>query len=533
MSQHRWGRSLGAVSIGEWRTSMADFPATLDIRITRAIMGALRGNDLSGFELWQWLGPVQGAEAVLNEADLYPTLYRLEAEGLLAANWNEEGGTRRLYRITAAGMALAERHGWGMVAARSRRGGRALPSDAGEPEWTWRSQQEIEREAIHEDEPEYAVLEAYVAQLDEALPLADFHRHDVDAEIGDHLSATAARLRAEGGRPREAIDLAIAGLGSPRELARDIAAAQLTNKRLRSGLRWGSAVGMLTSLYTLAMAMCVAFYVTPVAADTLVALAGGMGIHLFAPGTAEWRSEQLAVCGWIGAFVGARRSLPQFTLKSRRSERLSWPMWAAAGAVLLVPPVLLFPFHLDGNAVLALFGIPAAWALGTRHPTSLYGETISTRGVALALLVAVPALLAPGARVWAYDPSVAPEHGAPFQAGVPAATAWQGAPGELTGRMEISLAAAPGWREPRLEVWPAVERGLSVIPDPAAESPALTAASGELVSFGALDHGVPTWWLAVTAEGPDGRRYTLDSTLHLGWRRHALTNVLGWLIGRL
>jgi hypothetical protein len=290
---------------------------------------------------------------------------------------------------------------------------------------------------------------------------------------------------------------------------------------------------MLTSLYTLAMALCVAFFATPVVADVTVSLARALDLHLFAPGTPEWRTEEVAVCGWIGAFVGARRSMPHFAFKSHRSERLAWPTWAAMGVFLLAPIVLLFPSPMDGFTVLTLLGIPLAWALGARHPAILYGETITTRGVGVALLVALVALLAPGARVWAYDPTAAPAGGAPFAAGVPVTAVWEGEPGELTGRMTIALDAAPGWREPRLEVWPAVERGLTVVPDSEASAPAATAVSGELVDFSLLDHDVPTWWLVVTAVGPDGQRHTIESRLHLGWRRHGLTNVLGWLIGRL
>ncbi len=512
---------------------MGDGQATLDIRIQRTVIGALRAHDLSGFELWQWLGPVQGSQGVLEEASLYPTLYRLEAQGLLAGAWTEEGGTRRVYRITAAGLADAERHGWGMVASRrSRSFGRSDESDAGEPEWTWRTPQEIEREILVKDEPEYAAVEAYVAQLDAALPLADIHRHDVDAEIGDHLCATVARHRAEGMEAHKAVELAIASLGPPVELAHDIGPAQLTRKRLQSGLRWGSAVGMMTSLYTLAIALCVAYFATPVVAEALVSFARGLGIHLYAPALPEWRTEQLAVCGWIGAFVGARRSLPQFALKSRRSERLSWRLWAIVGVVLLAPAILLFPFPMDGFAVLTLFGIPVAWVLGTRHPTSLYGETITTRGVAVALLVAVPALLAPGGRVWAYDPATAPQHGSPIEVGVPVKTLWESVPSNMTGRMEISLDEAPGWSEPRLELWPATESGLMVVPDPASTAPTAVVGSGEYVELAMLPHDVPTWWLAVTAQGPDGRRHTIQSSVHIGWRAHNRSIVLGWLFGR-
>jgi DNA-binding PadR family transcriptional regulator len=512
---------------------MGDDQATLDIRIKRAVIGALRTHDLSGFELWQWLGPVQGSQGILDEAGLYPTLYGLEAQGLLAGAWTEEGGTRRVYRITAAGLAEAERHGWGMVAARrSRSFGRSDESDAGEPEWTWRTQPETEHETLGEDEPEYAAVEAYVAELDEALPLADIYRHDVDAEIDDHLCATVTRHRAEGMEAHKAVELAIAGLGPARELAHAIEPAQLTRRRLQSGLRWGSAVGMLTALYTLAIALCVAFIATPVVADMVVSLTRGLGVHLYAPPTPEWRSEQVAVCGWIGAFVGARRSIPQFALKSRRPERLSWHLWGVVGAVLLAPPILFFPFHLDGSAVLTLFGIPVAWALGARHPTTLYGETITTRGIAVALLVAVPSLLAPGARVWVFDPAVAPQNGSPIQPGVAVATVWEGAQGGMTGRMQISLDAAPGWSDAQLELWPAAESGLTVVPDPAARAPALVVGSGEYVDFAALPHDVPTWWLAVTARGPDGGRHTLVSSLHIGWRAHHRSIVLGWLFGR-
>src|SRR5674476_1436297 len=74
-----------------------------DLRITRAIVGALRERDLAGYAIWQWLGPVHGAQRGLSEANLYPTLYRLEAAGLLESSWCEGERTRRTYRITAAG----------------------------------------------------------------------------------------------------------------------------------------------------------------------------------------------------------------------------------------------------------------------------------------------------------------------------------------------------------------------------------------------------------------------------------------------
>jgi DNA-binding PadR family transcriptional regulator len=510
---------------------MGDVRATVDIRISRAIVGALRTHDLAGFELWQWLGPIQGADTVLDEASLYPTLYRLEAQGLLSSAWHEEGGTRRVYRITAAGQKEAEEHGWGAVAARGRRtGDRERPGETGEPEWTWRS--EAERQPSHsQDEPEYRAVEAYVAELDCALALDALHRHDVDAEIGDHLSASIARREAQGQGCIEATEQAIAALGPAPELARAINSAQLSRARLEAGLRWGSAVATLTAFTALAVGLCIAFFVTPVAADVVTAVAGTFGIHLFAPSTPEWRTEEVGVCGWIGAFVAARRSMPNVSLRSRRAEEVAWPIWAAAGATALAAVVLLFPFRLDGFAILTLAGIPLAWVLGTRHPATPYGDTVTARGLALALIVATVALLAPGARVWVYDRSNAPAHGSPFEAGAPVTAVWEGSPETLVGQMTISLEPASGWTDPRLEVWPAAESGLSIVPDSTAAEPALVAPGGEPIDLSLLSHDVPTWWLAVTAVGPDGRRHTLDSSVHIGWRNHGLNNILAGLLG--
>jgi PadR family transcriptional regulator PadR len=510
---------------------MGDVPASVDIRITRAVMGALRTHDLSGFELWQWLGPVQGTETVLDEVSLYPTLHRLEAQGLLSSAWQEEGGTRRVYRITAAGKTQAEEHGWGAVAARGRRtGDRERASETGEPEWTWRS--EADSQPTHsQDEPEYRAVEAYVAELDCALALDALHRHDADAEIGDHLSASIARREAQGQGCAEATEQAIAALGPAPELARAINSAQLSRARLEAGLRWGSAVATLTAFTAFAIGLCIAFFVTPVVAEVATAVAGTLGLHLFAPPTPEWRTEEVGVCGWIGAFVAARRSMPNVSLRSRRSEEVAWPIWAAAGAAALTVGVLLFPFRLDGFAILTLAGIPLAWVLGTRHPATPYGDSVTTRGLAMALIVATVALLAPGARVWAYDPSNAPAQGSPFEAGAPVTAVWDGDQEALVGRMTIGLDPGSGWTSPRLEVWPAVESGLSIVPDSGATAPALVAPSGEQIDLSLLSHDVPTWWLAVTAVGPDGRRHTLYSCPHIGWRAHGRNNILAGLLG--
>lgn len=85
---------------------------TVESRTDRAIVGALRGRDLSGFEIWRWLGSDGGTFGLLTEPALYPTLYRLEAERLLQSDWHEGERTRRTYRLTATALKRAEDNGW-------------------------------------------------------------------------------------------------------------------------------------------------------------------------------------------------------------------------------------------------------------------------------------------------------------------------------------------------------------------------------------------------------------------------------------
>lgn len=82
--------------LGQMNTPITNDPTAIKTRIDPAIVGALRGRDLSGFEIWRWLGCEEGTFGLLSEADLYPTLYRLEAEGLLRSDWREDERTGRI-----------------------------------------------------------------------------------------------------------------------------------------------------------------------------------------------------------------------------------------------------------------------------------------------------------------------------------------------------------------------------------------------------------------------------------------------------
>lgn len=519
-----------------------------DVRITRAVVGSLRGRDLTGFEIWQWLGPVHGATGQLTEATLYPTLYRLEAARLIEGRWSEDERTRRKYRITATGHREAAAQGWAEVAFRRRRGGPQPAGDGngeggdgneggeGSGEWSWpadpagapgAAQLQVEDPA---GSPEAIAAAAYIRQLDAALNLSVVYRTDVRDEIDDHLADSAARFNSPGTEGVDSMDQAIASLGPADELARAIDSAQLTDARLNRGLSWGSAVGMLTSLVGLALAWTILIFFTLIAMPAIVGISASFGVHLYAPITPEWHAEEFGLAGWVGAFVGARRSMPHLALQSRRSESAVWRIWSVAGAVPLTVAAVLVPASLDPLSTIVLLGIPVAWVLGTLRPAPLYGATIANRGAALGAAIMLVMLLFPGGRVWAYDPAAGPAAGPPTTRAETARVTWTGDQTTATWRVTIELGPTAGWHDARLELWPAVHSFVGIGPDPSAKSPAI-AVDGEVVNLSRLSQSVPDWWAAVTAIGPDGQRHTVEADIQYGHPTHVQTNVAGWLIG--
>ncbi|MGH7244993.1 MAG: helix-turn-helix transcriptional regulator [Phycisphaerales bacterium] len=70
------------------------------------VLAALRKGDAHGFEILKRLEVAGSGALQLKEGSLYPALYRLEAEGLVKAAWEEgerRGPRRRIYRLTAKG----------------------------------------------------------------------------------------------------------------------------------------------------------------------------------------------------------------------------------------------------------------------------------------------------------------------------------------------------------------------------------------------------------------------------------------------
>ena len=77
---------------------------TLDL----VVLAALQGRTLYGLELLQLLHQFETTQ--ITEGTLYPLLDRLKREGLVTAQWQQEGETRprKFYQLTDAGLARLE-----------------------------------------------------------------------------------------------------------------------------------------------------------------------------------------------------------------------------------------------------------------------------------------------------------------------------------------------------------------------------------------------------------------------------------------
>ncbi len=89
---------------------------TLELLVLRL----LRSGDLNGWDIMQRIQLVSGEVLSVTPGALYPALHRLEARGLIAAEWGASENNRRakFYRLTAAGRKRleAERETWARFA---------------------------------------------------------------------------------------------------------------------------------------------------------------------------------------------------------------------------------------------------------------------------------------------------------------------------------------------------------------------------------------------------------------------------------
>ena len=94
-------------------------PGTLDMLILKAV--SLR--PLHGYGVLLRIRQISGDALEIPQGSLYPALYRLEHQGLIAAEWGQSENNRRAkyYTLTAAGRRRLreETAGWNRLASAS------------------------------------------------------------------------------------------------------------------------------------------------------------------------------------------------------------------------------------------------------------------------------------------------------------------------------------------------------------------------------------------------------------------------------
>jgi len=90
---------------------------TLDVLVLKALVWT----PMHGFELTRWLADHSGTAWDLDEAAVYQSLYRMEARGLVVAEWgrSEKGRRARYYELTPTGRTELQRESarWRQYAA--------------------------------------------------------------------------------------------------------------------------------------------------------------------------------------------------------------------------------------------------------------------------------------------------------------------------------------------------------------------------------------------------------------------------------
>jgi hypothetical protein len=546
-------------------------------RVDRAVIGALRGRDLSGFEIWRWLGSEQGTIGLLTEADLYPTLYRLEAEHLLQGDWHEGERTRLTYRLTATALARAEEHGWPEIPYRGgatphapanhlvaasqfsepspvRRlaspdpeaGSWFLPrmdEPAGVAESVAESRASIDDSTARRSRrspgipgrsrgqsaplrggaaSDFPAVARYADELGAALDLPRIESDRVRQEIADHLTDSTRLLAQDGMDTAAAADCAIENLGEMRELAKRIAMAQQSAERRGQGIR-RAVTEVIGEMLVWLAASAAALVLGPGLADIATAIGRFFGLHLVVLGSAQWATNQVAVMMCVGAFVAGRLSVGHLAWISRHSDASVRKPLAIGGAAAVLAFALLIPGYPDAPTVLTLLAVPVAFIAGTFRPKHQNEGAYTWRGLAAAALLVAVVTLLPATRLFAYDPAGTPNAPLAPDAGRASLAIFQYGDGTFGYEIAGTSTFVP------VELWPATTSGLFVVVDRSAGPPVAGKVSG--VDMAQLPPG-SQWWVAAVVVGPDGQRTTQGVVIQTG-ASPKMSNALAWLIGHL
>ncbi len=379
--------------------------------------------------------------------------------------------------------------------------------------------------------------ETYLTRLDDRLGLPVDICSEIHAELGDHLEDSIAALEAEGLDRERATREALARLGRPEELARQLRSAHHTTRRLLAGAGGGifsAGIGVIQG-YMLGFAF---FVVASIALGTLlkpvVDYVTGSLLNMSEDQAGQSMSYMfLPMLTWPAAFLAGRRAVISSARASHRTVRQVGWWWAIAG-LLVVGYVVLFRLTIQQSwpAVFAELVIPLAFAAGTLIKTGSglprTGWRTQTAMLAAALLVVLVGgmtFTSSSGRSWgssgeenlAYD-RVAPES--------PDVSLVSGSSSENGLFMWIDYevdgpAALAGFSDLRIEAWRAEKFAAApdwvglFVPDthyttPFATEPAIVKNGTIQVRFDMSHVRANRWLIFVTGVAPDGVRYRLS-----------------------
>ena len=387
-----------------------------------------------------------------------------------------------------------------------------------------------------------AEAEGFLATLDTSLELPPQIRTEIRDELSAHLEDSISALETEGLDRDRATSEALARLGRPEELARQIRAAHQTTRRLLAGAGGGifsAGLGVIEGyVFGILIFLMAVFAVSGILAAANL-LANSLLHQQFSMISVPSASVFGAMLAWVPAFVAGRRAARASARASQRTVRQTGTFWAIAGFAVIGYVVMFRVTALqDWLVAVAEMAIPVAFAAGAVLKTESEWPRLGgwTRSAMLSMVVLLPVLgLAAGS--W----SVSTTSGGLWQdPGTEEASYDRVAPAwpsllvdgndttvyeptiDLTWHVSrpSALAAFSGLR---FEVWRATRFPEApdwvdaYVPDPGYSAPVATQAtspSETLVSHFDMSHSKWTQWLVfLTGVGPDGIRYRLARPL--------------------
>jgi hypothetical protein len=422
-----------------------------------------------------------------------------------------------------------------------------------------------------------AALARYMEQLRAELDLPVGLVDDAVQEIADHIEDTRRALIEEGLESGAAVREALARLGRPNELARNITAADRSTRRVLAGaaggifsIPGGFVLGGLTGLLAyvpavvvLSVAITNLHVVSPLARAAAAPVPGMilLAIGFFAAARTGVRAcaalsyRKPSSIGWIWALLGT--SLIEAGMILGYRTRQSWPLVVvevlvplafAAGAMLSINSSHFRLFRTDGQSpllasivclgvVLGLVAGLSTTLLPDRDhviPRNLDYRTLINLDVA-GPLVDKGAL--PGSQqvdaLGGLPLNVMREGGLPLHCRQPQNDVFEcdlrGSAWAMNEKTMAGIDADTAWRDVRLEVWQGIAdsdygdqyASGGIVQGVSAPTIVVPLAKAHLnIYYASLVTGSvhvpprrdgPSWWIVVTAEGPDGYRYRLTN----------------------